>query len=581
MIRFGATPYIVCTLAGLGLASLCRAQTKKAPTPPTPKGVGSARPAQKPAQASGPIETQIGDVKISRPSAIHSRLGIETTISGPNTLITVPDKRNHTTLRLHADTIEIRQDKGNIAGMIDLTGHVRYTIIRTPPGEKRQTVEGTAGHGLYRRATQRIALTEGVHTTLTDPAHLSGPGTLRAGSVSVDMSATPYVYTVEGDPDTNDIQFSPLPPASEKAAPHTVRIRDVHVFGFRDGTFQMGEHAQFRGAETTLEASDPAEKAQARLKAEQAEAVFGGQPSTLQRAEATGNVRYTIERPNPSGSGVQTIEGHCGRAIYEPQKDLLELTEGVQALVTSPDVLEGPARVSADRVVAHITPPYRYEISGAPQHTRLEFAPRPRATTPQAAGAKPAAKFGVGTIVIAAFDRGTFAPGKEIVFDGGDTTFDTADKQAGTTAHLQAGHVVATYAADGTISRADATGNVHYHLERPAPDGKSRQMVRGTAARLALINTPDSRQIEVYGPMHAEVTDPEHLVGPGRIDGAEGDSLRLNLAASLNEFDIDSPRQTATIQFVPRETSQESAPSPPTPPAPAKKADKRDKPGKG
>ncbi|HZT43104.1 MAG TPA: hypothetical protein VFA07_13125 [Chthonomonadaceae bacterium] len=536
------------------LASVPALGAPPRPQPPKPSQSASPSSAKKtppPAQKPQSKVTVINGVQISGYNTIHITLGSRYQLSGPNTQILVTNKPAHATLRFHADLVESSDNMVTV----NMSGHIRYTISRTPPGGAAQTIQGTASHGIYYSKAKRFEMTGGVDATITDSSILSGPGTVRAERVIMDMASTPFTYTLSGGDGTDTVRL----PLREQAAGSAGTFRGggtVDLHGFATGTLQMGRSAEFSGPDTTIDYANPAERTTAHLQAHRVGAAFGGAPAVLQSLEANGDVRFNAERGSPTGGAPQTIHGHSGYALYPLQDQQLTLSGGVDALLTSPQDLQGPARIAGERVSARLATPARYEIAGSPSSTLLEFTPRRRpAPASSSAGTTAAQTFAIGTVTITGFDRGAFEPGRTADITGPRTSFATADKQAGTSAHLQASHVVATFAPDQTIGNAVASGNVHYQVERPAATGGGHQRVDGTAQRLTLTNTQDTRQIVVQGPLHAEIVDPVHLAAPGHITGQAGDRLTLDLASKVSQFDIDSPNQTATIDFVPRQTS--------------------------
>ncbi|HLV79461.1 MAG TPA: hypothetical protein VKT32_04235 [Chthonomonadaceae bacterium] len=550
--------------AGFALLILAALPAVGAPPkspPPKPSQSASPTPAAKaapPAQKPQAKVTVINGVRISGYSAIHFTGNFSSvSLSGPNTQILMTDTPSHSTLRFHADTIVSRDSMVTV----HMNGHLRYTITRTPPGGAAQTILGTAGHGIYYSKAKRFEMTEGVDATLTDSSLLQGPGTIHAGNVTIEMASAPFTYMLSGNGGNDSVRL----PLRERAAASAGALHGgvVDLRGFTAGTLQMGRSAEFTGPDTTIDYANPAERTTARLQARRVGAAFGGDPAALQSLAASGDVHFNAERAAPAGGPTQTIRGQSGTALYALSDQQLTLSDGVDALLTSPRDLQGPARIAAEQVSARLSTPARYEISGAPSRTLLEFTPRPRPASPAAAGKSASQTFALGTVTITGFERGVFAPGRNADITGPQTRFAAADKPAGTSARLQAGHVVATFAPDQSIGNAVASGNVHYRVERPASGGGGKQSVDGTAQRLTLTNTSGTRQIEAQGPLRAEIVDPVHLAAPGHITGQAGDSLRVDLASQVSAFDIDSPNQTATIDFVPRPTSAPAAPSSP------------------
>src|SRR5260370_590970 len=76
----------------------------------------------------------------------------------------------------------------------------------------------------------------------------------------------------------------------------------------------------------------------------------------------------------------------------------------VSAGRTAPDTRQDPAHLTADRLTATLTEPVRYEVRGVPNHTLIEFTPRPRAEKPLPPGKEPARRFAFGTLQVRRFE---------------------------------------------------------------------------------------------------------------------------------------------------------------------------------
>jgi lipopolysaccharide export system protein LptA len=560
MNRFEESKILAIALVGIGLLAAA---------------TGSAS-AQKPPQAASPVTTstnRTGSVRITRYERLRGKIdGSGMTLTGAKTVIEVTDRPSRSVLRFHADTVVTRKEGRDLLGQLDMTGNVRYTLTQQTNEGGERVVEGTAGRASYRSATRRIELEGGVQATLRDPARLDGPGSLKASRVLVDITATPYRYTIEGG-GAGDIQFTPKENSpSGQGAARRMNVGSVHIYGYEAGEFQIGQTAQFRGANTTVEFANPMEKTRARFQASRLTAAFTGERAALSRAEAAGNVRYEVERPAPDGKSVQTLKGSSAHATYEAQGGAITLQGTVRADIADPDALAQPARVAADKVIATLGAngqPERYQITGASARTRLRFTPRsPAPATPPAGSAARPKVFPIGNVEIAAFETGTYAPGKSFEFRGDKTTFGTADKASRTRTQFQASHVVGTYADSRTLSHIEAKGNIRFHVEQPSvsvePSGKVSQTMEsltGTGTRATFVNTtePVAREVTVYGPLQVAVRSPANLSEPGLITGEADTTLRLNLAVTPYEFDIESPQQTAQIKFQPRSPEPETA----------------------
>jgi lipopolysaccharide export system protein LptA len=543
---------------------------------PLREGDACAQPpssAAKPAPTGAVRETRIGSIHISGYTRITGTIGGASSARflGPRTLIETTEKSSDTAVRLHADDIRASQDKNGV--QIDLSGSVRCTLIQAEKGGDR-VLEGTAGRGVYNQQTRRIELTGGVRTTLTDPTRLNGPGTLRADHLVIDIGAKPYLYTLEGDPGNNDIQFTPLGSKVEKnGAENRTPYGTTHIFGYQSGSIQIGkgqagQSARFSGPGTTIAIANATDIRRGTFQAERITASFA-EDGSVRQAEAAGSVRYHVERPLPNSSETQVITGTAGRATYNADEALIRLTGGVQAEIAAPDVLQSPAQVRAGRVLVKTAQPFRYEVSGGAATNLFRFTPRRPEETPEPG--KPALrKFDVGTVTVRQFERGVFEAGKEVVFAGSQMTFQTADEQAKTSLLLAAPRVAATFSEKNVLESAQATGSVRFQVRQPSASGKTMQSVQGTARAAQFTNTAQTKLITVQGPWRAVVNAPEYLKEPAKTTGEEGDTLAVDVASNGYPFDLRSENGTATLELWPLEVPGEEGKSP-TPPAPDKK----------
>jgi hypothetical protein len=531
-----------------------------------PKGGG--------AQAAEAKTLRIGDVEIRHAKQVKGAFGAATvTITGPNTTVDVPDKNSGSHLSLHADEIVMSGINQAGRGQLDLRGNINYTLTRaTPQGVRRLT--GTAGRGSYRRESQRIELTDGVECELVDP-RLDGPGALRASAVTVDMKSEPYLFTLQGDADRDDLRFTPRPGEGKQNG--ASRIGPVHITHWTTGTFQAGKIARFDGALAAADLRSRTGTPEGRLEARHIQADFA--PSgEIAQARAADAVHFQMHRPlarkaadGKVEEGREELTGTSSVALYEPVAGRFTLDGDIDATIVNTLSLAAPARLLATRlVVTEPTPGQpgagaKYELSGAPNHRRLTFTPRPSPEpAPVAAGAQPQQAFRLGSIVLTGFQTGVLQPGQklDVVSDGQQPLLlDTTDPKTHSSSHLETHHFTATLADTGAISEAQTVGPVSFHLQQPAPaaNGAARAAARpaaamqsldGTAARAVYKQDGKGRAIALEGPFEAKVTDPSHLAAPGSVRGQKDDTLSLDLVT--REFTFDTPHETMVFEFTPK-----------------------------
>ena len=568
---------------------LARAQQPEKPAPPKEKKTN---------------DTRMGNVRIFGYDKTQLTLdqGTNLRLTGPKTTIEVIDKQNKARLIIHAEEVQARKEKSGSA-MVELRQNVRYTLSQTTPKGEEQTVEGTAGRASYSEKDKQVILTDGIQATLTDTGQFTAPATLRTYQVTVEMSESPYRYTIEGDAAVNDIQFAPKPkPTSEKKdKSKTVPVSSVHVLGFRSGEFQINKEGHYNGPNTTLEISNPADKVEARFQSETAKATFN-EKGILETASASGKVRYHISQPAPKKEGeptkevsLQSLDGSCNTLNYNLKDKQIALKQVVKARIVDTESLLEPARLSADFVTVYTEKPFRYEVSGDPARTLFRFTPRPRPTDEtidkanspkpnRAPNTKPDAviaekgeatgtpnkPFPLGTITLRGFESGTFAVGTEIKVVGDKTTFQTEDKKEKTSTLLQASRFTTTFAEDKTIQQAEALGNVRFSISRPSAKGDTQETAKGATTKAVLTNGAKAQDILIQGPFRVQVTSPEDLEEPADVVGPDKqDTLTVHLSGRKIRYDWETPNNTAYISFVPKEVAQK--PDEKKPPAPGKK----------
>lgn len=479
-------------------------------------------------------------------------------LTGQNTLVTVTEKKSNSVLKIHADTIVLKFSKDEVTE-IDMSGHVRYNSVQTSKAGAR-TLDGTAGTGLYKHKSKLITLTGGVNMTFTDEERLASPGTLKASRVTVDTTKQPYSYDIAGG-NGADIRFEPKPAANAK--PGTGSIRQVHVSGFSSGVFRSGEQAAFRGSDTVAE-FDGSDGGKARIEGDSLEAQFGGDKSTLIRGEAKGNARYSITRKNADGKREETAKGSSNTAVYDVTDETIKLTGKVDATAIAPESLQSPARLLADQITIRMGEPYLYEIVSTPERALLKFTPLPpkKTKSPDTLDAPSSRRFVLGEVKVSNFGKGTWKPGSMAELSGGKPLFESADPESKARIRLQAGLLTANFnpadpADPDALSRTSASGGVTFDIVQPASKDKPQTAIKGKAERATYLNKTQNGRLDMTGPVTADVIDPEHLVEPGKVTGGNDTTLSVIFLPEGYDFEVDSPSETASVKFKPRDKSEE------------------------
>lgn len=533
--------------------------------------------------------TTIGDVKLYGYTRTDLKGDFSSvTVSGPNTTIEVPLTGSGSLVKIHADEINVTGGNKPAAIHAELHGHLRYTVTQqTPEGARELT--GTAGQATFRREAHQLELSNGVDCTLSDPA-LDGPATLQSGSVRVNTANSPYLYTLAGNSETNDVRFTPRPRAGKQNA--SDQLGPVHITHWENGQFQTGKIANFNGTLVIADLRSRSGTPQGQLKGRHIHADFSP-TGEIARAQATDDVHYRIERavtgaaPDGSGrteEGRQQVTGTASEATYEPGVGRFTIDGDVDATLVSTLTLASPARLAAARLVVIDPAPggnskaMRFELTGSPNHRRLAFTPRERPGTAAATGSPLKPTFALGSIVLTGFQTAVWEPGRQVdvVSDGKQALLlDTADESTHSATHLETHRFKASLAQTGGVTAAETEGPVTFHVQQPAaprsngsadgaparPVGSRTQALDGNAAKAIYTGAGDSRMLALQGPFRAKVTDPEHLAAPGTISGKSDDTLSLDL--QTRDYVFKSPNESIIFEFIPR--SIESEPAKPVP----------------
>ncbi|HLJ54638.1 MAG TPA: hypothetical protein VKT77_06320 [Chthonomonadaceae bacterium] len=580
---------------------------------------GGARAGQPPAgkNPEPPKSSRYGDIEVRGYQRLTAPFNSNTLeFTGPNTIVEAPDKASGARFIVHADSIRLIEPLSATKSVIELRGGVRYTITQTTPlGERRVT--GTAGSADYRRAARKVLLAGGVRAELLDP-RLDGPGALRASTVTIDISAGPYVYSLSGDSATNDLRFSPKPAAKPgtaaqpgRAAPQNpgAQLGAVHITRWVTGIFQAGKSAKFDGEEVVADLKSRAGTPEGQLRAPHVEGDFTPEGG-IAHARAERGVHYHFLRPIARQSvgkagttagqpetGREEVTGTCRDATYDPAEGRTTLDGEIDATLVNTLTLIGPGKLLAERVVMTEPPAgdkttvTRFEISGAPNHRRLAFTPKPAPARP--GGSAPAvtapaaadnagdqdrakrgpvaavpAPFTIGSIVLLGFDKGVYEPGKRIEVQSDGTTplfLDTADSKTRSAAHVETRQFKASLAETGEIVAAETGGGVTFRIQQPAPSPEpdqaspsaalsaakapepALQQLDGTAAKATYTAGDKARVLALLGPLNAKLLDPR--VKETTTVGKEGDTYSMDLVSRVMVW--DTPKNTMVIDVKP------------------------------
>ena len=555
------------------------------------------------AQEKDNLTTQYGDIQIKKGRRIQVKGDLSgVRITGPETLIAVPYPRSHSVLVLHADDIVTKSEGADQFAHATLTGNVRYTMTQNVSNGVSRIVTGTAERAVFNHKSQRVEMDGSVHISLIDPERLALPGTIRAGHAVVEMDKSPYLYTLSGPVAKNDIEFTPKEDAPQAdARPKAGGIGAIRVSGYDTGAFQVGQKAHFEGGGTVITLNGKDGLSSAEIRALRIDAEFMENRAALKTAKASGGAEYTIARPDSNvrmsekaparqealfdavTGRSDSLEYQAGNlnAAAENEKDArFTLAGHVNANITAPGSLQAPAKIKVDRLIARIAKSYSYEMKSAARDGLIRLAPLPPKPKTAKTGVEPPKPgFALGVITVSRFDYGQYAPGASLRLTTaqGKLLLESSDADTQTETRFLARDVTADIAPDNRVTSAKAAGDVEFRVRQTSartPDPKAKepkpveitQVLEGTAPELNFAVNGDTRSLTMPGPFRASVVDPAHLVQPGTLTGEAGDKLIATLTGDTPDYAIESPNDTAELQF--------------TPLPPVKKADAKPAPGK-
>lgn len=177
-------------------------------------------------------------------------------------------------------------------------------------------------------------------------------------------------------------------------------------------------------------------------------------------------------------------------------------------------------------------------------------------------GSSATARFTIGTVTLSNFTKASGVLSKEVEVWGPGSTLVSYDSKVKSRLKLVAPHIIARREKPGAnaVSTAEATGGVQFSAEIPTADGKAMQKLKGSADSLEYYRVTD--KVVITGNVQTEITDPEHLIGPGRITG---DTVTINLKSRPYIFEVAGVPAHNMIQFVPKPPAAKPA-TPGTPP---------------
>ncbi len=530
-----------------------------------------------------------GGVIVESPATISGKLnppGLK--VTGKNTLVTIPYTKSKAILKVHADTITTITIEKDEFAETTLDGNVRFNVSQTGAGGATRSLIGTARKGVLSRRTQKIVLTGDVRATLTDGENLAEPAKFTASRIEVDMSVNPYRYTLIGEGGGHEFRLRPKDKSAGTKNPQQNRLTpgEIYVHDYDRVELQSKSDMLFLGSNTVFEFREANGDGYLRAHSPRIQATFSAVNSELSRFEASGGVEVHTERnsqlPDGKRGAVETMDGYSTSLIQDVKKRTLAFEGGVHITVTSPEKLVVPAELVAERVILDTIEKsqQRFQIYGNPKTSKLTLHPKsaPELPAPPEKGAvvvkapdSPASNFQWGVLSFKQFAYGLWEVGREAEARGNRLVLQSGDAVTKSEMRFLAQHIHAKFGTNSLLTSVVAEGDVEYSIQqKPKPTkgsgDRQLQVVKGTCPRILFANSKrgEDQVADITGPFRMEIIAPEKLLEPGILEGKEGDSIRLRLVEDSYEFDILSPKETATIRLLPLElvdTNSKDAPN--------------------
>lgn len=512
-----------------------------------------------------------GNVDVESPAEISVKtnpLGLN--ITGKNTLVTIPYVRSKALLKIHADSIVTHTIEKDEFAETTLEGNLRFTITQASDSGGTRSLTGTARQGSLNRRTQKIVLTGDVKATLTDGENLAEPAKFTASRIEADMSVNPYRYTLIGEGGKHGFRLRPKESVAKDPKQNRLAAGEIYVHDYDRVELQSKSDMIFLGKSAVFEFKEANGDGVLKAHSPRIHATFNAANSELERFEASGGVQIRIERAPKLADGkrgaMETLEGYSTTLTQDVRKRTLTLEGGVHFTYAAPDSLAVPAEILAEKVVSdYITgSQQRLQLYGNPKTSKLTLHPKPSLPVAGANAPKPpegaASRFQWGALSFTQFAYASWETGKEAEARGNRVVLQSKDAESQSEMRFLAQHIGAKFGEDALLKSAVAEGVVEYEIHQKPKQIKPgaerpNQALKGSATRILFANSKggEDQSAEIQGPFRMEIIAPEKLLEPGVVEGKEGDLIRLRLAGDSYEFDIVSPKETATIRLLPLE----------------------------
>lgn len=352
---------------------------------------------------------RIENIHVSGYDTGHFRPGEYGLFEGPQTRADLAELAGRSQLTVEAPKLEVTGEHGDVSTAA-AGPHVRFRASgATGHGSAVTSIQGTCACAAYSAASDEVQLAGPVDATFADPAELEGPGVLHADHVVASLGRPP-AYRIQGAGANTLLRFTPLPPAEpspahppaeqraglQQAPAPSLALGAVRVTGYTTAEYTPGKGVRFEGAPVRMDTFDRRTKSSASLLADDITAAVTG--AHITRAEATGSVRYRLEKlAAPSGQR-QIVRGSGARLVLAVEGDARTATISgpLTTEVVDPTHLARPGIIrglDGDSLAMDLSKSvYTFRIESPHETATLDMEPLEPEKTPAAPQKKSARK---------------------------------------------------------------------------------------------------------------------------------------------------------------------------------------------
>ncbi len=429
----------------------------------------------------------IGDVVITGFSSSRAAQGERGfTILGPGVRVVAPDPESHSIVELVADTVNGTPFEKDPVGKIDVQGHVHFHVTRQAAQASKShsklvqpsTLDGSAGHITYVRATGVITLTQGVRATVTERLSLARPARITADTAEADLKTEPATLILRGAERRNTLVVAPANAVNAGSTKQSSAPRAYNFSMFSEARFQPGHIGEFTGPGVIVESDRDA--AGNRVWMRSSHLLSDYDNAVLQTIRTGASVEFRAEQ-TILGKQVQSAAGSANTAVYHTDTQLLDLSGSSKTRFENQEKLVGPGVFESDSVELNLNAsPYKLTASGDRTTNVIEFSLKQLS---------PDGTVSSLPVRIEGYKSIPELTAKSATFTGPDTTatIGSPTNSASRSLVIHSDQLKLEFRTfDHQVQRVIASGKVRYRLYRPphTPKLQDPLSLKGTADRI-------------------------------------------------------------------------------------------------